>query len=51
MLLMEALGYGCKDIGFFFEINGQMWTLQMPIQRFGSDAQKENICPRFALVS
>jgi alkylation response protein AidB-like acyl-CoA dehydrogenase len=47
MLLMEGLGYGCKDSGLIFAINGQMWTVQMPILRFGSEAQKEKYLPRF----
>jgi len=46
MLLMEGLGYGCKDSGLIFAINGQMWTVQMPIMRFGTDAQKDKYLPR-----
>jgi alkylation response protein AidB-like acyl-CoA dehydrogenase len=46
MLLMEGLGYGCKDSGLIFAINGQMWTVQMPILRFGTDEQKERYLPR-----
>lgn len=46
MLLMEGLGYGCKDSGLIFAINGQMWTVQMPILRFGSDEQKEKYLPK-----
>ncbi len=46
MLLMEGLGYGCKDSGLIFAINGQMWTVQMPILRFGSDAQKGRYLPK-----
>jgi hypothetical protein len=46
MLLMEGLGYGCKDSGLIFALNGQMWTVQMPILRFGSDAQKEKYLPK-----
>lgn len=46
MLLMEGLGYGCKDSGLLFAINGQMWTVQMPILRFGSDEQKERYLPK-----
>jgi alkylation response protein AidB-like acyl-CoA dehydrogenase len=45
MLLMEGLGYGCKDSGLIFAINGQMWTVQMPILKFGSEAQKERYLP------
>jgi len=46
MLLMEGLGYGCKDSGLLFAINGQMWTVQMPILRFGTDAQKDRYLPK-----
>ena len=46
MLLMEALGYGCKDSGLIFALNGQMWTVQLPILRFGSDAQKDKYLPK-----
>jgi alkylation response protein AidB-like acyl-CoA dehydrogenase len=46
MLLMEGLGYGCKDSGLIFAINGQMWTVQMPILRFGSEAQKDKYLPK-----
>ncbi len=46
MLLMEGLGYGCKDSGLIFAINGQMWSVQMPILRFGSDPQKDKYLPK-----
>ena len=29
--LMEGLGYGCTDAGLIFALNGQMWTVQMPL--------------------
>lgn len=45
MLLMEGMGYGCKDSGLIFAINGQMWTVQMPILKFGSEAQREKYLP------
>ncbi len=41
MLVMEGLGYACKDNGLIFGINAQMWSVQMPIFRFGTDEQKE----------
>ncbi|MDP2853974.1 MAG: acyl-CoA dehydrogenase family protein [Smithellaceae bacterium] len=41
MLVMEGLGYACKDSGLIFGINAQMWSVQMPIFRFGTDEQKE----------
>jgi alkylation response protein AidB-like acyl-CoA dehydrogenase len=46
VLLMEGLGYGCKDSGLLFALNGQMWTVQMPILRFGTDAQKDKYLPK-----
>lgn len=46
MLLMEGLGYGCKDNGLIFAVNGQMWTVQMPIFRFGTDEQKDKYLSR-----
>jgi L-prolyl-PCP dehydrogenase len=39
--LMEGLGYGCRDAGLIFALNGQMWTVQMPLLKFGSDEQKD----------
>jgi alkylation response protein AidB-like acyl-CoA dehydrogenase len=45
MLTMEGLGYGCHDNGLIFGINAQMWSVQMPIFAFGTDAQKEKYLP------
>ena len=44
--LLEALGYGCPDNGFTLAINGQMWTVQEPIFRFGTEQQKQKYLPR-----
>lgn len=43
---MEGLGYGCHDNGLIFALNAQMWSVQTPILRFGSDEQKEAYVPR-----
>lgn len=45
MLAMEALGYGCRDNGLSFALAAQMWTVQHPIARFGSDEQKQRYLP------
>lgn len=45
MLAMEALGYACPDNGLTFALNAQMWTVQLPILRFGSDDQKRAFLP------
>jgi hypothetical protein len=45
MLGMEGLGYGCHDNGLTFGLNAQLWTVQLPIVRFGSEAQKQRFLP------
>lgn len=40
IVALEALGYACRDSGLLFGINAQMWSVQMPILRFGTDAQR-----------
>ncbi len=45
MLTMEGLGYGCRDNGLIFAMNAQMWSVQMPILSFGTDAQKQKYLP------
>jgi alkylation response protein AidB-like acyl-CoA dehydrogenase len=40
VLAMEGLGFGCKDGGLLFGLNAQMWSVQMPINRYGSEEQK-----------
>jgi hypothetical protein len=45
VLALEALGYGCKDGGLLFGIGAQMWSVQMPILRFGTEAQRRRYLP------
>jgi alkylation response protein AidB-like acyl-CoA dehydrogenase len=40
VLAMEALGQGCRDNGLLFGLAAQMWSVQMPLARFGTDEQK-----------
>jgi alkylation response protein AidB-like acyl-CoA dehydrogenase len=47
MLVMEGLGYGCRDNGLIFAMNAQMWSVQHPILTFGTDAQKQKYLPGF----
>ncbi len=47
-LAMEGLGYGCNDNGLPFAINAQMWTVQLPIAHFGTEAQKNKFLPALA---
>ena len=45
MLIMEGFGYGCRDNGLLFALNAQMWSVQLPILAFGSEAQKTKYLP------
>ncbi len=45
MLIMEGLGYGCRDNGLIFAMNAQMWSVQHPILTFGTEAQKQKYLP------
>jgi len=45
MLVMEGLGEGCADNGLSFALNAQLWTVQRPIVRFGTDQQKQRYLP------
>ncbi len=46
VLVMEALGYGCGDNGLIFSLNAQMWSLQLPLVKFGTPAQRQAYLPR-----
>ena len=43
---MEGLGYACKDSGLLFALNSHIWTCEAPINKFGTDAQKEKYLPK-----
>lgn len=45
MLAMEGLGYGCRDNGLTFGLNAQLWTVQLPLARFGTEEQKRRFLP------
>ena len=45
VLVFEALGYACHDGGLCFALNAQMWSVQMPILRFGTEEQKRRYLP------
>jgi alkylation response protein AidB-like acyl-CoA dehydrogenase len=47
MLVMEGLGYGCKDNGLLFAMNAQMWSVMLPILSFGTADQKRTYLPGF----
>ncbi len=45
VVVMEALGYGCHDNGLLFSLNAQMWSLQLPLVKFGSPEQQQAYLP------
>ena len=47
LLVMEALGKGCRDNGLTFGLNAQMWTVQLPLLNFGTEKQKKKYLPSF----
>ena len=46
MIAMEALGYGAEDQGLAFAVNTQLWTCEVPILHFGTEAQKQRYLPK-----
>jgi len=45
VLVLEAIGYGCRDNGLTLSLNGQIWAVQEPLLSFGSEAQKRRYLP------
>ena len=45
VLVMEALGYGCQDNGLIFSLNAQMWSIELPLVKFGTSAQQQAYLP------
>jgi alkylation response protein AidB-like acyl-CoA dehydrogenase len=45
VLVMEALGYGCQDNGLIFSLNAQMWSMELPLVKFGTAAQQQAYLP------
>jgi alkylation response protein AidB-like acyl-CoA dehydrogenase len=45
VLVMEALGYGCQDNGLIFSLNAQMWSIELPLAKFGTPQQQQAYLP------
>ncbi len=45
ILVMEALGYACRDNGLLFAMNAHMWSAILPILMFGTEEQKRKYLP------
>ena len=42
---LEGLGYGCRDNALLLGLNGQIWSVQVPLLHFGSEQQKTRFLP------
>ena len=49
VLVMEALGYGYQDNGLIFSLNAQMWSIELPLVKFGTPAQQQEYLPGFGV--
>lgn len=38
---LDALGYGCRDNGLIFALNAHMWSSEIPLLTYGTEAQKK----------
>ena len=47
VLVMEGLGYGCRDNGLIFSLNAQLWSVELPLVKFGTPEQKQAYMPGF----
>jgi alkylation response protein AidB-like acyl-CoA dehydrogenase len=45
VLVLEALGYGCRDNGLLFSLGAHLWSCALPILRFGTQEQKKRYLP------
>ena len=45
VLVLEALGRGCRDNGLLFSINAHLWATALPILKFGSTDQQTEYLP------
>jgi alkylation response protein AidB-like acyl-CoA dehydrogenase len=43
--VMEGLGFGCQDSGLLFSLNAHLWTNSIPIEIYGTDAQRKKYLP------
>ncbi|MGI9264605.1 MAG: acyl-CoA dehydrogenase family protein [Gammaproteobacteria bacterium] len=44
--MLEGIGYGCRDNALTLGLNGQIWSVQEPLLRFGSEQLKQRYLPR-----
>ena len=42
-ILLDAFGYGCKDNGLVFSVCAHLLSCVVPVWKFGTDVQKQNV--------
>lgn len=45
ILILEGIGYGCKESGLPFAINSQLWSVVRVLVQFGTEEQKHKYLP------
>lgn len=45
VLVMEGLGYGSRDNGLIFSLNAQLWSVELPLVKFGTPSQQQAYLP------
>jgi hypothetical protein len=45
VLVMEGLGYGSHVNGLIFSLNAQLWSVELPLVKFGTPEQKQSYMP------
>ncbi|MFD8700046.1 acyl-CoA dehydrogenase family protein [Kitasatospora purpeofusca] len=45
MVVLEALGHGCRDNGLLFSLHAHLWAGVSPVVRFGSPEQRRKYLP------
>jgi len=48
LLVMEGLGYACRDSGLLFALASHMLTCEIPIATYGTDEQRRKYLPELA---
>src|SRR2546430_7948984 len=43
--MVDALGYACTDNGLNFTVGAHVWSAVTPMQRFGTEEQKQKYLP------
>jgi hypothetical protein len=45
-LVLEGLGYGCRDNGLIFSLNAHMWACEVPVWKYASAERRRAYLPK-----